>query len=77
MNKKRMSLHDKAVMAMTEAIKDVIEEHRKAKVPLAVWDRKKGKVKLISPATALRQFNAASHSKTASGKRNASARTAR
>ncbi len=76
MNKKRLSLHNKAILAMREAVKGVIEEHRKAKKPLAVWDWKKNKVKLISPSTALRQFNAALRSKSASRKRNTSSRTA-
>ena len=38
--KKRLSLNDKAVLAMKEAIRDVIERHRKSKRPLAVWDWK-------------------------------------
>jgi len=57
MKKKRLSLHDKAMLAMREAIRGVIEQHRKAKRPLAVWDRKNEKVKFISPAAALREFN--------------------
>jgi mRNA-degrading endonuclease HigB of HigAB toxin-antitoxin module len=55
--KKRLSLHDKALLAMREAVREVIERHRKEKRPLAVWDRKAQKVKWISPQTALRQFN--------------------
>jgi hypothetical protein len=55
--KKRLSLHDKALLAMREAVRDVIERHRKNKRPLAVWDWKKQKVKFISPAAALRQYN--------------------
>jgi hypothetical protein len=55
--KKHISLHDKALMAMREAVRDVIEQHRKSKRPLAVWDYKNNKVKHISPAAALREFN--------------------
>ena len=38
--KKRLSLHDKAMLAMNEAVREVIERHKKLKMPLAVWDRK-------------------------------------
>ena len=55
--KKRLSLHDKALLAMREAVRDVIEQHKKAKQPLAVWDRKTQKVVFISPSTALRKYN--------------------
>jgi len=55
--KKRLSLHDKAMLAMREAVREVIERHKKDKLPLAVWDWKKKKVILISPATALRKYN--------------------
>jgi hypothetical protein len=54
--KKRLSLHDKALLAMTEAIRDVIERHRKEKLPLAIWDYKVKKVVYISPEAALRRF---------------------
>lgn len=59
MKKKRLSLHDKALLAMREAVRDVIERHRKNKRPLVVWDWKNQKVKYISPAAALRQYNKA------------------
>ena len=55
--KKRLSLRDKALLAMREAVRDVIEQHKKTKRPLAVWDRKAQKVAFISPAAALRQYN--------------------
>lgn len=55
--KKRLSLHDKALIAMREAVRDVIERHRKEKLPLAIWDRKKQKVAFISPEAALRRLN--------------------
>ena len=61
--KKRLTLHDKAVLAMTEAVRDVIEQHKKANLKLAVWDWKRKKVKYISPATALRNYNKALRSK--------------
>ena len=57
MKKKRLSLHDKAMLAMREAVREVIERHKKEKRPLAVWDWKKKKVKFISPAAALHQYN--------------------
>ncbi|TKJ37784.1 MAG: hypothetical protein CEE38_06865 [Planctomycetes bacterium B3_Pla] len=55
--KKRLSLHDKALLAMREAVREVIERHRKEKRPLAVWDWKAKKVTFISPGTALRRYN--------------------
>jgi len=55
--KKRLSLHDKALLAMREAVKDVIDRHKKLKQPLAVWDPKAKKVTFISPQTALRRYN--------------------
>lgn len=64
MKKKRLSLHDKAVLAMREAVRGVIEQHRKNKRPLSVWDWKNRKVKHISPATALRRYNKAARLKS-------------
>ena len=61
--KKRLSLHDKALLAMREAIRDAIEQHRKAKLPLAIWDYKAKKVVYISPQAALRKFNKETRSK--------------
>jgi len=61
--KKRLSLHDKAVLAMREAVREVIERHKKEKLALAVWDWKAQKVKFISPAAALRKYNKALQSK--------------
>jgi hypothetical protein len=40
--KKRMSLQDKAFLAMQEAVKEVIEKHKKSGRPLPIW--KDGKV---------------------------------
>jgi mRNA-degrading endonuclease HigB of HigAB toxin-antitoxin module len=61
--KKRLSLHDKAVLAMREAVKEVIERHRQEKRPLAVWDWKVKKVIFMSPVTALRKYNKETSSK--------------
>lgn len=55
--KKRLSLHDKALLAMREAVREVIERHKKQKLPLAVWDWKAQKVAFISPEAALRKYN--------------------
>jgi len=55
--KKRLSLHNKAMLAMREAVKEVIERHKKEKWPLAVWNWKTQKVIFMSPATALRKYN--------------------
>ena len=55
--KKRLSLHDKALLAMREAVRDVIEQHKKEKRPLAVWDWDAQKVAFISPGSALRKYN--------------------
>ena len=54
--KKRLSLHDKALLAMREAVKGVIERHKKEGRPLAVWDWKAQKVAFISPEAALRKY---------------------
>jgi len=59
-------LHDKAMLAMREAVKEVIERHKKERRPLAVWDRNKHKVKFISPSVALREYNKAIRSKSGS-----------
>lgn len=55
--KKRLTLQDKALLAMREAVKKVIERHKELKQPLAIWDYKAKKVKFISPQAALRKFN--------------------
>jgi hypothetical protein len=44
--KKKLSLQDKAELAMKEAIKEVVARHKKTGRPLAVWE--KGKVVRIS-----------------------------
>ncbi len=45
--KKRLTLHDKAKLAIKEAVKEVYEQAKKDKQPLAVW--KDGKVVHIKP----------------------------
>ena len=50
-------MSDKALLAMRQAVKKVIERHKKLKQPLAVWNYKANKVKFISPQAALRKFN--------------------
>lgn len=40
--KKRLSLQDKALLALKEAVRGVIERHRKSNRPLAIW--RNGKV---------------------------------
>lgn len=47
--KKRLSLHDKALLALKQAVHNVIEEHKKSGRPLAVW--RNGKVVKIPAAT--------------------------
>ena len=55
--KKRLSLHDKALQAMTEAVREVILRHKKENMPLAIWDPKAKKVVFISPEAALRKHD--------------------
>ena len=43
--KKRRSLQDKAVIALKQAVKEVVEQHKKAGRPIAIW--KHGKVKRV------------------------------
>lgn len=45
--KHRMSLQDKAEVALKEAVKEVIERHKKTGRSLAIWEN--GKVVHISP----------------------------
>ena len=64
--KKRLSLHDKAILAMREAVREVIERHKRENRPLAVWGWKTQKVIFISPAEALREYNKALRLKSGS-----------
>ncbi|MBU1061756.1 MAG: hypothetical protein KJ957_06715 [Candidatus Omnitrophica bacterium] len=43
--RKYLSLQDKAMLALKEAVKEVVERHKKTGRPLAVW--KNGKVTRI------------------------------
>ncbi len=45
--KKRMSLQDKAEAALKKAVRKVVEQHKKAGRPLAIWQN--GKTVRISP----------------------------
>ena len=45
--KKRMTLQDKAMAALKEAVRQVVEQHKKTGRPLAIWEN--GKVVRISP----------------------------
>lgn len=44
--RKRKSLQDKAVLALRQAVREVVEHHKKSGRPLAVWEH--GKVKRIA-----------------------------
>ncbi len=44
--KKRLTLHQKAELAMKKAVKKVIEQHKKDGRPIVVWED--GKVKKIT-----------------------------
>jgi len=45
--KRRRSLQDKAMLALKDAVKEVVARHKKTGRPLAVW--KNGKTTRISP----------------------------
>ncbi len=47
--KKRMSLQDKAEVALKKAVREVVKRHKKTGRPLAVWEN--GKTVRISPNT--------------------------
>jgi len=51
--RKRKTIEDKAMLALEQAVKGVIERHKKTGRPLAVWE--KGKVVRISPGKVLRK----------------------
>lgn len=51
--KKRMSLQDKAELAMKEAVREVILRHKKTGRPLAIWEN--GKVVHISAKQAMKR----------------------
>ncbi len=45
--RKKLTLQDKAMLALKEAVKEVVERHKKERRPLAAW--KNGKVVYILP----------------------------
>ncbi len=49
--KKRLSLQDKAELALKKAIREVIERHKQINRPLAIWQN--GKVVKVSAAKIL------------------------
>ncbi len=51
--KKRLTLQDKAFIALKKAVREVIEQHRKTGRPLAIWQN--GKVAWVSASQALRR----------------------
>lgn len=48
MKKKRLSLHEKAFLALKEAVREVIAHHKQTGRPLAIW--RDGKVVWVSAA---------------------------
>lgn len=52
--KKRLTLQQKAFIALKEAVREVIEHHRETGRPLAVWQD--NRVEWISAAQALRRY---------------------
>jgi len=46
-NIKRMSLQDKAFLALKQAVKKVVERHKKTGRPISIW--KNGKVVRVKP----------------------------
>ena len=46
--KRRVTLQDKAELAMKSAIREVVENHKKSGRPLAIW--KNGRMIRISPS---------------------------
>lgn len=51
--KRKLTLQDKAFIALKKAVREVVEHHRKTGRPLAVW--RNGKVALVSPSRILRK----------------------
>lgn len=52
--KKRLSLQDKAFIALKKAVRQVVEHHKETGRPLAIW--RNGKVVKISASEALREY---------------------
>jgi len=51
--KRKLTLQDKAFIALKKAVHDVVEHHRRTGRPLAIW--RDGKVALVSPNRILRK----------------------
>ncbi len=51
--KPRRTLQQKAELALKEAVRGVVEQHRKTGRPLPIWE--KGRVRYISAAQALKK----------------------
>lgn len=51
--KRRLTLQDKAFIALKKAVREVVERHKKTGRPLAVWQN--GKVAMVSPRRILRK----------------------
>jgi hypothetical protein len=51
--KKRLTLQDKAFIALKKAVRNVVERHKETGRPLAVWQN--GKVKMVSASQVLRK----------------------
>ena len=47
--KKRLSLQEKAFIALKEAVREVVEHHKQTGRPLAIW--RNGKVVMVSAQT--------------------------
>jgi hypothetical protein len=50
--KKKMTWQDKAEAAMKDAVREVVENHKKSGLPLSIW--KNGKVMRVSAEKAMR-----------------------
>ncbi len=51
--KKRLTLGDKAFLALKEAVREVVENHKKTGRPLAIW--RNGKAVMVSVSKALQR----------------------
>ena len=51
--KKRLSLQDKAFIALKKAVREVVERHKQTGRPLAIWQN--GKVAKVSARQVLRR----------------------
>lgn len=49
--KKKLTLQDKAFIALKKAVREVVEHHKKTGRPLAIWQN--GRVAMVSPSRIL------------------------